>query len=184
MPEEMGSAPERLAWRVHPAAERRGTGIAVLALMITLSALAAMWMEGAYWGLFAFGVLFLSLEAFFLPARFELSEEGVTVRKAFSRVERPWGQFRRVIFDPVGVTLSPFARRHWLEAYRGTRLRFARPAAGRDTPAPEEVRRFILAHIDLEEVRVVGLPEVTEPDRSVERGADDDDGDGRRADQA
>ena len=58
MPEETGSAPERLAWRVHPAAERRGTGIAVLALMITLSALAAMWMEGFYWGLFAFGVLF------------------------------------------------------------------------------------------------------------------------------
>jgi hypothetical protein len=152
--------------------------------MITLSALAAMWMEGAYWGLFAFGVLFLSLEAFFLPSSFELSEEGVAVRKSFSRVERPWGHFRRVVFDPVGVTLSPFARRHWLEAYRGTRLRFARPAAGRETPAPEEVWRFILAHIDLEEVQVVGLPEVTEPDRPGERGTDDDDGDRRRADQA
>ena len=42
MPREMAAEPGGLAWRVHPAAERRGTSIAVLAMMITLSALAVI----------------------------------------------------------------------------------------------------------------------------------------------
>jgi hypothetical protein len=117
--------PESFRWRVHPAAERRGVALLVLVLLILLSALAGVWMRGLYWGIFAFLVLFLSLESFYLPTRYELTSEGVSVRKAFSRVERPWSAFRTAWSDALGITLSPFGRRHWLESYRGVRLRFA-----------------------------------------------------------
>lgn len=169
-----------LGWRVHPAAERPTTGILVLAAILVLSFLAGLWMGGPYWGAFAFVVLFLSLEAFFLPGSFELSEQGVVVKKPFSRAERPWEHFRRVVFDRAGVTLSPFARRSWLETYRALRLRYPTRAAaarrgpsggetramgaagdaqaeGVAVPAPEEIQAFILAQIDREKVAVVGL---------------------------
>ncbi len=148
----MGADQDRLAWKVHPAAERPVVGAIVVVAVVVLSILTALWMDGPYWGVFAFVILFLSLEAFFLPSRFELSAEGVTVHKAFSNVTRPWDHFRRIVFDAVGVTLSPFGRRHWLETYRAIRLRFRRGMRG-------EVEQFILSHIDRAEVQVLGLSE-------------------------
>ncbi len=155
----MSADPEKLAWRVHPAADRLGLGIVVFGLIVALSVLVGFWMEGIYWSFFAFAVLFLSLEAFFLPSRFELTADGVTVHKPFSNMTRPWDHFRRVVFDPVGVTLSPFARRHWLESYRAVRLRFGTPERGEGSdPTREEVRRFVIEHVDPERVHIEGLP--------------------------
>ncbi len=150
----MVQEPVRMVWRVHPAAERRGVALLVISLILILSILAGFWMQGNfYWSLFAFVVLFLSLEAFFLPSRFELDASGVTVKKPFSRVVRPWDHFRRVGFDRVGITLSPFRRRHWLDSYRSVRLRLSRASGG---PTPAEVRGFILAHVDTASVRIEG----------------------------
>jgi hypothetical protein len=145
-------APDGIAWRVHPAKERPGLGALVLGLVVVLSGVIGWWMKGPYWSAFAFGVLFLSLEAFFLPSRFELGQEGVVVRKPFSQASRPWDQFRRVVFDPLGVTLSPFRRRHWLDPYRAVRLRFAREAVQSGAPSRAEVRCYILAHLNAQEV--------------------------------
>ncbi len=146
----------RLSWRVHPAAERRGTGILVFVAILVLSFLAGLWMGGAFWGAFAFVVLFLSLEAFFLPGSFELTERGVVVKKPFSQAERRWDQFRRVIFDADGITLSPFARRSWLETYRALRLRYpSRVAVARGARA--------LARSGVEPMEPTEPTEPTEP---------------------
>jgi hypothetical protein len=157
MPEVAGPAPEKLAWRVHPATERPNLGAAILALVVVFSVVVGLWMRGMYWSVFAFGVLFLSLEAFFLPSRYELDAQGVVVHKPFSQAGRPWSQFRRVAFDPFGVTLSPFSRRHWLDPYRAVRLRFAGGARAGEGPEREQVRRFILAHVDAQQVRIEEL---------------------------
>lgn len=143
---------EQLRWRVHPAAERRLLAIVIAVLIVILAALAGVWMRGVYWGFFAALVLFLSLEAFFLPSTFELDAAGVRVRKPLSTVEKPWSAFRRVVFDPIGVTLSPFARRSWLEPYRALRLRYPQ----RGEPSIASVQRFVLAHIAGEGVTVIG----------------------------
>jgi hypothetical protein len=166
MTEQAASEEPRLAWRVHPAAERPLTGIAVLTAILLLGFMAGLWMGAPYWGAFAFVVLFLSLEAFFLPGSYELSAQRVVIKKPFSRAERPWEHFRRVIFDPVGVTLSPFARRNWLENYRALRLRYpsrkavrgsGQPAGtGCGAPSPREIQAFILECIDPEKVTVEG----------------------------
>jgi hypothetical protein len=142
-----------IAWRVHPAAERRGMAVFVLALILALSVLAAAWMRGAYWGLFAFLVLFLSLESFFLVSRYALGPEGVRVERAFSRSERAWSSFRSAWFDASGVTLSPFGRRHWLETYRAVRLRYGRTPGA---PTREAVNEHLLAHLDPAQVQIHG----------------------------
>ncbi|MCK4414103.1 MAG: hypothetical protein KAY32_11210 [Candidatus Eisenbacteria sp.] len=145
---------EQLVWGVHPAGERKWFAAGITLMILGLSVLTALWMRTAYWGIFAGIVLFLSLEGFYLPSRFRLGADGVEVRKPFSRVTREWTHFRSVWFDGIGVTLSPFGRRHWLEPYRGVRLRYG---VGPQAPAPAEVRRFLLAHLDAERVHIGGL---------------------------
>lgn len=113
-----------LDWTVHPFRSRRSMGWGILALILALSAAAALYGGGVFWGLFCFAVLFLSLESFYFPTRFELRPEKLTVVRRFSRSEREWGIFRRCYADPVGLTLSPFSRSNWLESYRSIRLRF------------------------------------------------------------
>ena len=161
----MDYAAEEITWRVHPAAERKGMAVFVLGLILLLSVLAAAWMRGAYWGLFAFAVLFLSLESFFLASRFALTPDGVRVERAFSKSQRPWSSFRGAWFDPFGVTLSPYGRRHWLETYRALRLRYGRAP---DAPSREAVNGYLLAHLDAAQVHVHGQtgPAGSEPARS------------------
>jgi len=139
---------------MHPAGERKGMAGLVLFLILVLSVLAAAWMRAAYWGVFALAVLFLSLESFFLASRFSLGAEGVQVEKAFSRSERPWSSFRSAWFDPYGVTLSPYPRRHWLETYRALRLRYGR---GPTAPDRAAVERYVLAQLDPAQVRIFGV---------------------------
>ena len=86
--------------------------------------LAGIWGGAWFWTLLSFAVLFLSLESFYFPTRFLLEERKLTVIRRFSRSEREWRVFRRCTVDGHGITLSPFVRSSWLEAYRAIRLRF------------------------------------------------------------
>lgn len=169
MDADAGPVPEKLAWRVHPAGERPTLGALILALIGACSVLVGLWMKGAYWSIFAFGVLFLSLEAFFLPSRFELDAGGVSVRKPFSQASRPWGQFRRVVFDPFGVTLSPYGRRNWLDPYRAVRLRFSAGSGASGGVDRQEVRRFVLAHVDAALVTIEDYEQTPGPGRTGTR---------------
>ncbi len=147
----------KLSWRVHPAAERKGVAILICCLIFVLGLLTTFWMANIYWGFFAFVLLFLSLEAFFLPSRFELGESGVTTAKVFSTsIEKPWDYYRRVTFTRREITLSPFRRRNWLDNYRSTRLVFSR-IDDPDAPGSERVQEYILQHIDHQKVIIEGL---------------------------
>ncbi len=64
------------------------------------------------------------------PARCRVDEEGVQKRSPFGTVRRPWSALRRAAARPAGLLLSPYARPHWLDAYRGLLLPF--PAHGRE----------------------------------------------------
>lgn len=112
-----------LEWTVHPFRGRRGLGWTVLAAIGLLSVGAGLLGRAWFWGIFSFVVLFLSVESFYFPTRFALSAEKLVVVRRFSRSEREWGAFRRCLVDPRGITLSPFSRSSWLEAYRAIRLR-------------------------------------------------------------
>ena len=121
-----------LAWVAHPARRRPGRGATLLALLVLIGVLLGLWMQNWFWGVFAFGVLFLSLESFFLPTRYELSESELAVRRFFSASRNPWSSFRRIYRDRHGLTVSPFRRRTFLEPYRAQRMLF-------DGADPEEV---------------------------------------------
>ncbi|MCC7141825.1 MAG: hypothetical protein IT349_06945 [Candidatus Eisenbacteria bacterium] len=94
--------------------------VAILIIATGLGVLTA----SSFWGVFGAVVLFLSLEGFYFPTRYELSAEGVSVARMSSRSVRPWDTFRRVYQDRAGLTLSPYRGRRFMEPYRAIRLLF------------------------------------------------------------
>jgi hypothetical protein len=113
-----------LVWVSHPLRRRRVLGTLV-GLGVVVAALAlGFWTRSLLWGVFSAGVLFLSLETFFLPSRYEAGASEMVVQKAFSTGRTPWASFRRVYEDRHGLTLSPYRRRAFIEPYRSTRLLF------------------------------------------------------------
>jgi len=68
------------------------------------------------------------------PARCRVDEDGVEMRGPFGTARRRWSELRRVSARPAGVLLSPYARPHWLDPYRGLLL-----------PMPAQERENLLA---------------------------------------
>lgn len=108
----------------HPFRRERGRGLAILGLIAAVGLVTGLLCHSLFWGLFAVVVLGLSLEAYYFPTRYSLSESGLLVQKRFSRSTASWERFRRVYEDRRGLTLSPYRRRAMLEPYRSVRLLF------------------------------------------------------------
>lgn len=113
-----------MAWTVHPVRDRPRLGALVLAIILAMCVGSWFWTKSAFWPLFCFLVLFLSLESFFFPTRFELEEGKLTVHRRFSRSEREWSIFRRCSVDRDGMTLSPYRKPGFMDTYRAIRLRW------------------------------------------------------------
>jgi PH (Pleckstrin Homology) domain-containing protein len=64
------------------------------------------------------------------PARCRVDDDGIQMRGPFGTARRRWSDLRRVATRPAGVLLSPYARPHWLDPYRG--LLLPMPARGRE----------------------------------------------------
>ncbi len=75
------------------------------------------------YGLFFFclGVLLLglSLLPFFLRTKYEFNEDGIAVKKPYSKIRKQWSHFRSFYPDKNGVLLSPFTNPSRLENFRG-----------------------------------------------------------------
>ncbi|MBD3334978.1 MAG: hypothetical protein GF355_05635 [Candidatus Eisenbacteria bacterium] len=142
----MAETPDELVWTVRPFSRRPVTGSLVLVLITVLAVGVGIWMENLFWAVFGFLVLFLSLESFFFATTYRLGEDGVEVRKRFSKSFRGWDSFRTIYVDRRGVTLSPYGGRAFLEPYRALRLIFVQ---NRDT-----VLDYIHSHVD-PEARIV-----------------------------
>jgi len=115
----------RLEWRAHPARERLRATAAVVAFLG--AALAIVWiaLRDPFSVALALVLLAGTLAPWFLPTSFRVDAEGAAATRAGVSRRRRWEEVRSVYVDARGVTLSPFARRSWLEPYRAMRLLFA-----------------------------------------------------------
>jgi len=112
-----------LRWEVNPFREERARGLWTLVVVFTSVYFAGRF-GGPVIGLLAVLVLVGGTGPFFVTTRYRLTPENVEVRSPFQRVTRPWRDFRRAYLGRSGVSLSPFAGRHFLEPYRSVMLRF------------------------------------------------------------
>jgi hypothetical protein len=121
----MDSAEPDLVWSTHPARERVGGTIALVAFLVAIFAL--VWFSLRDPGILALAIVILcgALAPWFLPSRYRIDERGIEETRAGVSRRRAWSDVRSVYVDAHGVTLSPFARRSWLEPHRAIRVLFA-----------------------------------------------------------
>ncbi|MCZ6601989.1 MAG: hypothetical protein O6952_03175 [Planctomycetota bacterium] len=110
---------EGLRWTVHPA-KNRGWRLALASLSIPLfAAIAGLTTGSIAWGLFAGGLIFISLNRFFFPTVYVLGSTAVEARYPLRRVRRPWSDFSSIQVERNGIFLSPYSRPNRLENFRG-----------------------------------------------------------------
>ena len=111
-----------VAWQAWPL--RRSPGRGALAVVIVAGSVwgVSTWTASPWLTVLAAAVLGASVAPFFVRTGYRLSEEGVEIRKPWSRRRRSWEDFRAVLSGRDLVVLSPFERRTWLEAIRGETL--------------------------------------------------------------
>jgi hypothetical protein len=107
-----------LCWSVLPAARSRKKTWGLLIFLGCL--LPAITLLYGLFGLFlAVLLLSLSLLPFFFRTRYEMNEDGIIVKKPYSRLRKDWSHFRSFYPDKSGVLLSPFSKPSRLENFRG-----------------------------------------------------------------
>jgi hypothetical protein len=109
-------------WTFDPWTERPlPAGVAALAVL-------GMWLMIAWASLPALVALLLGafsalpLLPAFVPASCRVGPAGAERRGLWVSARRSWADVRRIEDVPVGVLLSPYAERHWLDATRALTL--------------------------------------------------------------
>ena len=108
-----------LTWTAHPV-KRRPRDAALVAMVVLFSAYGVMaFTRSIFLALLAIAILLVSIAAFLLPTRYTLDDEGVEERRLGRRRFRAWSELRRVQVGAGAALVSPFARKHWADRYRG-----------------------------------------------------------------
>ena len=104
--------------RTHPARESPAKTLMVLSLFPVLAIVLGMG-TAPLTTLVMLAVLFVSLSDYFFASEYHFGPDGISVRKAFYQLHYHWERFSGYAIDRNGILLSPFARRHTLENFRG-----------------------------------------------------------------
>jgi len=124
------TSPRPLSWRSVPLLEYPGRSVLALAAVgATAAAIYFLW-QSPLLAVVGALVLLASLHGHFLPRRYELDDEGVTVLVMGWNKRRPWDHFHSYYADRFGVMLTTFSYPSRLDSFRGVNLRFGR--ANRD----------------------------------------------------
>ncbi len=110
-----------MKWTVHPARANPVKTI-LSAVFIVAFLIFVGFVYGLFWTIFGFIVLFVSLQSYFLPTAYEITESEVVKRSIFMTQKRKLNEFRRVYEGKNGVLLSPFRRKTFLNQFRGVYL--------------------------------------------------------------
>ena len=115
---------QSLSWTSWPALRspvRASVAVAFVAMMAwTIQSL----FSTTYFTVLAVLLVWGQIAGFFLPTRYALTEDRVSVRGLVSRREKSWDEFRSFYVDKEGLLLSPFDERSRLERFRGVSLQF------------------------------------------------------------
>lgn len=113
-----------LRWTAHPA-RRRPRDVALVATVVLSSSWAVLAsLRSAYLAALAAAILLVSVAAFLVPTHYRVDDDGVEERRLGRRRFRAWAELRRVQVGPGAALVSPFAKKHLLDRYRGIIVSF------------------------------------------------------------
>lgn len=122
---DAGGESRTLRWRSHPLVEDFRRSMLLIAVMFAVCAAVHVGFGGLAYAVLAAGFLVVSLSSYFIPAWYELDEDGAAVRFLGRTRRMAWREVRRVDVQRAGVFLSPFDAPSRLDSFRGMFLRFA-----------------------------------------------------------
>lgn len=97
---------------------------AAVGFMVVVGWFLQSWLKTGYFTVVALLLVWGQVAGFFLPTRYELTDETVSVRGLVSRRVKGWGEFRSYHVDREGILLSPFVGESRLARFRGMSLQF------------------------------------------------------------
>lgn len=126
-PADAAAEADRVEWVCHPARHRPVAAVLVTACVALLVGVVAWRFADAFLAALAALILGFSLAPFYLPTRYRITQDTVSIRTVFGSREKPWDLFRRWEVDRHGALLSPFDRPSRLDRRQGLYLRFDEP---------------------------------------------------------
>ncbi len=110
-----------ITWQVHRAKEfpqktlwvSIGLGLFLVFLIV---------FYGLAWALLAALILFTSLNAYFLPTKYTLTDTDILIDKKLFKNKLEWSRFRKYYITKTGIVLSPFQKHNFLDNFRGIHL--------------------------------------------------------------
>jgi len=119
-----------LEWSFNPWRDRPLAAAAAALMTLGMCLLVASLSEPALVRAVLVLALLGTLSPVLSPARCRVDEQGVHMRGPFGTARRRWSELRRAAPRPAGLLVSPYARPHWLDPYRGLLLPL--PTRGRE----------------------------------------------------
>ena len=107
-----------MTWTIHPAKDNKKKTILSL-IFIGALILYVFIFWGLIWGAFGLIFMFIALQPYYFPTRYELTDEYVQVKTIFATQKRTLTDFKKVYVGKNGVLISPFKRKTFLNNFRG-----------------------------------------------------------------
>jgi hypothetical protein len=107
-----------MKWTIHPAKEnKKKTILSLVFIGALLVYVFIFW--GLIWGTIGLIFMFIALQPYYFPTRYELTDECAQVKTIFATQKRKLTDFKKVYVGKNGVLLSPFKRKTFLNNFRG-----------------------------------------------------------------
>jgi hypothetical protein len=113
-----------IAWTAHPA--KRRPQDAMLAVFVIALAMYAVLvgLQSGWLAAIAGVMLLVAVSPFLARTHYRLDAVGIAERRLFVTRSRRWVDLRRLEIGRSAAHVSPYARRRWLDRYRGMTIWF------------------------------------------------------------
>jgi len=139
-----------MIWTIHPAKEnKKKTILSLIFIGALLVYVFIFW--GLIWGTLGLIFMFIALQPYYFPTRYELTDEYVQVRTVFANQKRKLIDFKKVYVGKNGALLSPFKRKTFLNNFRGIFLFLP--------PDRDEILKFLKDRISEPSIPEPAIPE-------------------------
>ena len=116
-------------WTSHPLREEPLAKSFLLVLIIlSVASIVGVSFQSITFALLSVALLTAAMTRYFFPTCYIIDDRGFTIAHIGTRRQYLWTNFRRAAIHPDGVFLSPFAKPHRLDTFRGQFLRSKNPS--------------------------------------------------------
>jgi len=129
-----------ITWQVHRAKEHPKKTLYV-SIILGVFVISITVLYGLPWTILSLMVLFASLNAYFIPTTYTITDSEIIVDKKLFKNKLEWSRFRKYYITTTGIVLSPFTKRNFLDNFRGVHLLLPKENS-------EEIINFIKNKLD------------------------------------